>query len=98
MFKFDMIVHDNFFRLTARMIVQDSFSVSGDNQGSLNAIWLLHYHPPVKNNKAIIWANIQKTVTLKAGEVRKAKKSKSQAAPLAHCAISTNYHELSWTV
>ena len=38
MFKFDMIVHDSFFRLTKRMIVHDSFSVSGGNQGGLNAI------------------------------------------------------------
>ena len=38
MFKFDMIVHDSFFRLTERMIVHDSFSVSGGNQGGLNAI------------------------------------------------------------
>ena len=33
-----MIVHDNFFRLTERMIVHDSFSVSGRNQGGLNAM------------------------------------------------------------
>ena len=38
MFKFDMIVHDSFFRLTERMIVHDSFSVSGGNQGGLNAM------------------------------------------------------------
>ena len=36
MFKFDMIVHDCFFRLTKQMIVHDSFSVSGGNQGGLN--------------------------------------------------------------
>ena len=66
MFKFDMIVHDSFFRLTERMIVHDSFSVSGGNQGGLNAIWLPHCHRPVKNNKAIIWTNIRTTVTLKA--------------------------------
>ena len=38
MFKFDMIVHDSFFRLTERMIVHDSFLVSGGNQGGLNAM------------------------------------------------------------
>ena len=65
MFKFDMIVYDSFFRLTERMIVHDSFSVSGGNQGGLNAIWLPHCHRPVKNNKAIIWTNIRTTVTLK---------------------------------
>ena len=73
MFKFDMIVHDSFFRLTERMIVHDGFSVSGGNKGGLTAIWLPHCHRPVKNNKAIIWTNIRTTVTLK---VRKAKKSK----------------------
>ena len=77
MFKFDMIVHDSFFRLTERMIVHDSFSVSGGNQGGLNAIWLPHCHRPVKNNKAIIWTNIRTTVTLTESEkVRKAKRSK----------------------
>ena len=30
-----MIVHDSFFRLTERMIVHNSFSVSGGNQGGL---------------------------------------------------------------
>ena len=29
MFKFDMIVHDSFFRLIEQMIVHDGFSVSG---------------------------------------------------------------------
>ena len=38
MFKFDMIVHDSFVRLTERMIVHDSFSVSGGNHGGLNAM------------------------------------------------------------
>ena len=52
--KFDMIVHDSFFRLTERIIVRDSFSVSGGSQGVLNAIWLPHCHRPVKKNKAII--------------------------------------------
>ena len=76
-FKFDMIVHDSFFRLTKRMIVHDSFSVSGGNQGGLNAKWLPHCHRPVKNNKAIIWTNIRTTVTLTESEkVRKAKRSK----------------------
>ena len=69
MFKFDMIVHDSFFRLTERMIVHDSFSVSGGNQGGLNAIWLPQVcHLPVRNNKTIIWTNIRTT------EKKKAKK------------------------
>ena len=33
-----MIVHDNFVRLTERMIAHDSFLVSGGNQGGLNAM------------------------------------------------------------
>ena len=66
MFKFYMIVHDSFFRLTERMIVHDSFSVSGGAQGGLNAVWLPHCYRPVKKNKAIIWTNIRTTVTLKA--------------------------------
>jgi len=57
-----MTVHDGFFRLTKQMIVHNSFSVSGGNQGGLNAIWLPPCHPPVKNNKAIIWTNIWTTV------------------------------------
>ena len=65
MFKFEMIVHDSFFRLTERMMVHDSFSVSGGNQRGLNTIWQPHCHRPVKNNKAIIWTNIGATVTLK---------------------------------
>ena len=79
MFKFDMIVHDSFFRLTERMIARDSFSVSGGNSG-LNAIWIPQVcHRPVRNNKTIIWTNIR---TLKADsdaeseKVRKAKKAK----------------------
>ena len=79
MFKFDMIVHDSFFRLIERMIVHDSFSVSGGNQGGLNAIWLPHCHRPVKNNKAIIWTNIRTTVTLKARKWEKRKNLKNQA-------------------
>ena len=53
------------FRLTERMIVHNSFSVSGSNQGGVNAIWLQHCHRHVKNKKAIIWTNIRTTVTLK---------------------------------
>ena len=73
MFKFDIIVHDSFFRLTERMIVHDSFSVSGGNQGGLNPIWLPHCHRSVKNNKAIIWTNIRTTVPLKARKWEKRK-------------------------
>ena len=76
MFQFHMIVHDSFFRLTERMIVYDSFSVSGANQGGLNAIWLPHCHRLVKNNKAIIWTNIRTTVTLKARKWEKRKNLK----------------------
>ena len=79
MFKFHMIVHDSFFRLTEQMIVYDSFSVSGGNQGGLNAIWLPHCHRPVKNNKAIIWTNIRTTETLKARKWEKRKNLKNQA-------------------
>ena len=79
MFKFDMIVRDSFFRLTEQMIVYDSFSVSGGNQGGLNAICLPHCHRPVKNNKAIIWTNIRTTVTLKARKWEKRKNLKNQA-------------------
>ena len=74
MFKFDIV----FFRLTEQMIVHDSFSVSGGNQGGLNAIWLPHCHLPVKNNKAIIWTNIRTTVTPKARKWEKRKKSKKK--------------------
>ena len=38
MFKFDVIVHDSFVCLTERMIVHDSFLVSGGNQGGLNTM------------------------------------------------------------
>ena len=61
-------------------MVHDSFSVSGGNQGGLNAIWLPHCHRPVKSNKATIWTNIRTTVTLKSDKVRKAKKSKKKNA------------------
>ena len=65
------------FRFTERMIVHDSFSISGSNQGGVNAIWLQHCHRHVKNKKAIIWTNIRTTVTLTESEkVRKAKRSK----------------------
>ena len=67
------IRHDCVFRLTKRMIVHDSFSVSGGNQEGLNAIWLLHCHCPVKNNKAIIWTYVRTTVTLKARKWEKRK-------------------------
>jgi len=76
-----MIVHDSFFRLTEQMIVHDSFSVSGGNQGGLNATWLPHCHRPVKNNKAII-CNLEEysdESDAESEKVRKAKKSKKQA-------------------
>ena len=76
MFKFEMIVHDSFFRLTERMIVHDSFSGSGGNQDGLNAIWLPHCHRRVKKNKAIISTNIRTTGTLRARKWEKRKNLK----------------------
>ena len=77
MFKFDAIVHDSFVRLTERMVVHDSFSVSGGNQGGLNAM-ATALPSSCEENKAIIWTNIRITVTLKA---RKREKRKNLKKP-----------------
>ena len=68
MFKFDMIVHDSFFRLTERMIVHDSFSVSGGNQGGLNAIWL------PQNNNLDEYSDDSEAESEKGRKAKKAKK------------------------
>ena len=79
MFKFDMIVHDSFFRLIERMIVHDSFSVSGGNQGGLSAIWLPHCHRPESSCEERQSNNLDEysdDCDAESEKVRKAKKSK----------------------
>ena len=93
-FEHVQIRHDSFVRLNERMIVHDSFSVSGGNQGGLNAIWLPHCHRPVKNNKAIIWTNIRTTVTLKARKWEKRKSQKKTRLREVECYFKENEAQL----
>ena len=79
MFKFDMIVHDSFFRLTERMIVHDSFSVSGGNQGGLNAIMATALPSSCEEQQSNNLDEYSDDSDTESEKVRKAKNLKNQA-------------------